>query len=242
MNEILKQLGISDKEARVYLAALELGTASAKEISIKAGIQRTHFYDLSRQLIEMGLLRQVAEGKKAMFTATDPEMLVSLQQQKARELERILPQLKAIQNNSEEKPKISYYQGVAGINQINADTLNYKTEIVAFTTPRFASIKDKKFGEEYIKNRCKSGNKVRVIGEMSTELMALKQRDGQDLRETRLLPKDTFSSEIEIGVYGHKTCIIDYKNEFGFIVEGKEIAKTLKNIFEIVWQSGKIVS
>jgi hypothetical protein len=84
-------------------------------------------------------------------------------------------------------------------------------------------------------------NKVRVIGEVSPEIQSLKQRDKQELRETRMLPKDYFHSNIEIGIYGSKVFVIDYKQEFGFIVESEEITRTMKMIFELIWGSGKIV-
>lgn len=240
-SETLKVLGLNDREASIYLAALELGTSSAQAIATKAGIQRTYFYDLSQKLIEIGLLTQTKKGNKRLFVAAAPDALLELTKERTRELEKVLPELKATFNTSGQKPKISFYEGIKGINQINDDTLRYKDEIIGFTTPRFLTTRDRKVGQEYIHQRKALGIKARVIGEMSSEILAIQKRDQEELRETRILPKSLFESEIELGAYGNKVFVIDYKEEFGFLIEGSSIAKAVKMIFEIVWNSGKIL-
>ena len=69
----------------------------------------------------------------------------------------------------------------------------------------------------------------------------LQKRDKAELRETRLLPKDVYHSNVEIGIYGKHIYIVDYRQLFGMEIESQDIASVLKMIFEIVWGSGKIV-
>ena len=240
LEQILCELNLNKKEAKIYLASLELGVSGATDIAQKAGIQRTHFYDLTENLLNLGLLKQLNKGKKHFFYAVSPERLFKLQKERLAKLVRALPEFKALFNAQEKKPKIFYYTGKEGINHINNDTLQYKGEIVGFTTPRFVSAY-KKSGQ-YIAKRVSIGNKVRVIGEMSQEIMELKNKDKNELRETRILPKTIFTSDIEIGVYAHKIFIVDYKQEFGFIIESTTIASTIKMIFEIIWNSGRMIT
>jgi len=241
LKEILRQFNLNKKEASIYLAALELGITTASEIAKKAQIQRTYFYDLSRGLIKLGLLKQISKGKKRMFNALKPEELLELQKQRLKQLEKALPEFEAIHNTSGQKPKVFYYEGLDGMIQINDDALRYQGERVAFTTPSFWTKEQEKIGKEFMKKRTALGNKIRVIGEVSEEAFDLKKRDKEELRETRMLPKDIFSSKVAIKIYGNHTSIVDYKENFGFIIESSEVAKTLKMIFEIVWNSGKIV-
>lgn len=238
---ILEQINLRPEETRIYLAALELGASSASDIAKKAKIQRTYFYDLSKKLIQNGFLKQSKEANKTVYFAEDPEKILELERKKITMLEKALPELKAIRNTLGKKPHISFFEGSEGIDYINNDTLKYKGEIVGFTTPRFMKYKNERLSKEYIKNRVIVKNRVRVIGEMSSEVMSLRQRDEEELRETRMLPKSIFASEIEIGIYGNKMFVLDYSQEIGFIIESAEIAKVFKMIFEIVWSSGKIV-
>lgn len=235
IKDVLAQFNLTEKESSVYVAALELGTTSAAAIAKKAGIQRTHFYDISESLITNGFLRRVSKENKHLYAAADPEMLVEIEEKKIEKLKQTLPEFKALYNTSGKKPKVTYYEGRSGIEQINEDTLRYKGESVAFTTPRFVSFPSRSTGKDYIGKRVALGNHVRVIGEDAPEIHGLQERDGKELRETRILSKDVFRSEIEIGIYGSKVFIIDYKEQFGFIIEDTEIARVMKMIFEIVW-------
>ena len=241
IQKTLEELGLGKKARAIYLAALEQGSDSAGIIARKAGIQRTAFYDLARQLVDTGFLTQTMQGKKSIFSAVSPDALVTIQKRRLEKLETILPELKAMHNVKGSKPRIAYYEGQSGIDHINKDTLKYKGEIIGFTTPRFVKFNEQQLSREYIAERVVRKNCVRVIGEMSSEMLSLKQRDNQELRETRLLPVQIFHSDIEIGIYGNKMFILDYKQEYGFIIESQEIASVMKMIFEIIWNSGRIV-
>ncbi len=241
LKEILAYFGLNKSEASVYLATLELGTAPASEIAKKAQIQRTYFYDLSPKLIKLGLLKEIREDKDKMFNAVKPEKLLKMQEQRLEKLKGALPKFKALENTIEQKPKIFYYEGPDGIVQINNDTLKPGGERVAFTTPSFFTKEQEKISNEHIKKRVAMGKKIRVIGEMTNEMIELKKRGKEELHEIRMLPKEIFHSGVEVRVYGNNVAVIDYKRDFGFIIEGTEFSKTLKMIFEIIWNSGRII-
>lgn len=225
----------------MYLATLELGEASAKDIAQKAGIQRTYFYDISDKLIKSSFLKQIVKGKKRLFIALEPEKLLELEEKKFKQLKNALPQFKALFNTKGQKSKIFYYEGLEGIRQIVNDSLSFKNEVLFFETPLVVTTDQQKLLKEYIKKRMVLGIKARVIGEVSPEIINMKARDKNEMRETRILPKGIFSSDVEIGIYGNRIYIIDFKDEFGFIVEDSNISGVLKKIFEIIWGSGKII-
>ena len=233
--QTLREVGLGEKEAAIYVAALELGSANAAAIAKKAGIQRTHFYDLSEKLLADGFLHKTAYGKRSTFSATDPSLLVELQEEKLKKLKDVLPEFKALYNTTGQKPRISYFEGQEGIDQINEDTLRYKGEMVGFTTPRFVTSRTRSTGQSFITKRVAVGKRSRVIGEDSPEVRELQKRDKAELRETRILSPNVFSSAVEIILYGNKLAIVDYKHQWGFIIEGTEIARAMNMIFEIVW-------
>lgn len=239
LKETLTQLNIGNKESAIYLATMELGISNASSIAKKAGIQRTHFYDLSEKLLKAGLLQKISKGNKMFFVAAEPDTLVKLQEEKLERLKQVLPEIKALYNTTGQKPKVFFYEGKTGIEQINEDTLLYKGEVLAFTTPRFMTARGTSTGDRYIQKRVMLGNKARVIGENAPEVQALQKRDRDELRETRILSPGVFHSNVELGIYGNRVFIIDYKEESGFIIEGSEVASTLRMIFEIVWDKWK---
>ncbi len=241
IKDILEQLDLKDKEAAVYLACLELGTATVTQIAKKAGIKRPYFYDLADYLLKRGLIKQTKKGKKTLFSAADPEKLKRLEEEKLKRLEEVLPELKSLYKITGTKPRIYFYEGRAGVDEINKDTLCYKGEAVAFSTERFLTADDKKLAREFIRERVKNKLKVRVIGPVSNEFLEIKKRDEDELRETKMLPKDLYESNVEISIYGNKVAVVNYRENFGFIIESSDVAKPLKMIFELIWRGGFVV-
>ena len=71
----LQNLGLTEKEARIYLAALELGPSTVQEIAKKTGLIRTTVYNQIKILSEKGLLSELQEGKKRLIISQDPDRL-----------------------------------------------------------------------------------------------------------------------------------------------------------------------
>ncbi|MCF7835696.1 MAG: helix-turn-helix domain-containing protein [Candidatus Marinimicrobia bacterium] len=84
----LKQLGLSEKEAKVYLASLELGEATVQEIAKQAGVNRPTTYVQIEKLTKMGLMSSVEKEGKKYFNAEEPNQLLKiLEKQKKRNRE-----------------------------------------------------------------------------------------------------------------------------------------------------------
>ena len=239
--DILINLGFKKHQASIYLACLKLGLATPSEIAKKAGVVRPYFYDLIEDLLKDGLIIQTIKGKRKYFYAESPEKIFQNQQNKLKMIEEFLPQLKSVYNISSTKPRVSFYEGGGGISKVYDDALNNKGEITAFTTEKFLLADGKELSSDYIQKRVRAKIPLRVIGPASKELIELKNKDEKELRQTKILPQEIFTSDIEIGIYGNKVDFINFNKEFGLIIESKEIADTMKRIFEIVWSSGKII-
>ncbi len=241
LTKLLEAFHLKPKEAHLYLAMLELGESSAPRIATKAGIQRTNFYDLLPRLLQLGLAKQTTRGNKQLFSALDPEEFLKIEERRVEQLKQALPQLKALTNTAIEKPHVFFYEGAAGVKQVYQNMLQHRGKIAMFTSPGFVSKEQLNLLKEHVPQRVVVGNPLRMIGEVSPENVMLQQRDAAELRETRLLPKDVYHSNVEIGIYGKKIYIVDYRQLFGMEVESSDVASALGMIFEIVWKSGRIV-
>lgn len=120
--KFLEELGLSDKETKVYLALLEVETDSVVELSNKTGINRTTIYPVLESLAKKGLISEIKIDKKVRYAAEPPERLETYVERRKNQLEEqgkilkdIIPQLKSVQRESGEKPVIKYFEGVGGI-------------------------------------------------------------------------------------------------------------------------------
>ncbi len=236
---LLKQFGINEKSAKVYLAILELGICTASKVADKAKIPRTLVYDIIKKLLAQGLLKNIHRSGKNYFSAISPAELLELQEQKVQRLKKALPELNQLSQGQGRKPQVFYYEGKNGIDYINKDSLKQKGEIIGFTSPLYVTYQQKYISKEYASGRTMLGRKARVIGEQAPEIMELKRKDGDFLRSTKILPRELFSSNIELGICQDKVYIVDYKDEFGFIIESESVAKTLKMIFNMIWNNAE---
>lgn len=238
IKQVLEQFGLKDKKADVYLAALELGSATVIEIAKKAGIKRTTCYDILFDLIKMGLVLETSQGKKRLFIGEDPEKIKKDLENKEKLFSDILPHLKSIHNISGAKPKIRFYEGKEGLKEVYNDILKYSGEILAFTSEDVVNAFGREWAEEYIKKRVKKGIHVRNIAPETRIVHEFISRDREQLRASKLVDLEKYPFSIEINIYGHsKVALMSSKEGTGLIIEGGEIYKTMKSIFELLWDN-----
>jgi len=239
--QYLENLGLNDKEAKCYLALLPLHQATAYMVAIRSGLKKPTAYVILEGLVSKGFALKIPNQDKTFYIAKSPKECFLSAREKIETVREILPELMAMQNSITDKPKIYFFEGRDGIDLVDAEILKMKEDIISFTTPRFVKAEDDKNGKEYVKKRIKAGIHARVIGEMSKEILDLKSKDEKEMRETRMLPTELFSSDIELGECGGKIFISNYKKEFGIMLEDKDVCAVFKKVFEIVWNSEKIV-
>ncbi|MEK7150167.1 MAG: helix-turn-helix domain-containing protein [Patescibacteria group bacterium] len=233
----IKELGLDDKEAKVYLAGLELGEANIQRIVKKSGIKRTTVYHALDSLKEKGLFSVVVRKGRKKYIAEDPRKLKNKIESQKETLEEIMPNLLSLANFIDKKPEIKYYEGEAGIKEIYKDSLNYpESEILAWVNSEAIT----NFKIDYLKNyylpqRLNKKIWVRAIAPSTEEMINYKSRDTQSLRKTKLLKKNG-SFNVETTIYGKdKVSIVDFENKLGLIIRNNQIFNTFKVIFEENW-------
>lgn len=240
--EQLKEIGLNEKEAKVYLASLKLGPSTISNVARQAKIKRTTVYEVMKGLQEQQIVSVTAKGKRKLYVATEPENLIKILQKKEELLGSILPQLSAMSQTGKKRPTIQIFEGIDGIKTIYKDTLHEKQTIRAFVDYKGGAKELLKWADEkYIPQRIKKNIEARVIAPDSEESRIKRVTDLASNRETRLIPQEKYPFSIEINIYGNKTAFISFKeNElFGIIVESPEIAKTMKMIFKFFWEHTK---
>jgi len=133
----LEKFGLGEKRAKVYLASLELGPATAAEIAQKSGVKRATTYVEIESLMEAGLMSTYEHNKKTLFSAESPEALKRIlknQEEKlksaADSLEGILPALLSMHTYAEEKPKVRFFEGKEGLLTMQEEFLKTKDKKV----------------------------------------------------------------------------------------------------------------
>jgi sugar-specific transcriptional regulator TrmB len=235
----LEKIGLNEKETKIYLALLELGGASIQQLAAKSGVKRTTVYDILASLKEKGLINEITKNKKSVFSAEDPRKLENILEEKRDTLKRILPEILAIANLLDKKPKIKFYEGIEGIKNVYRDTLNYPDqELLAWVSEEAIAGFDLKFLDEYyLPKRLEKKIWVRAIASNKEHMRQYQGLDEKALRRTKLVSSEQFPMEVEINLYGkNKIGLMSFGEKIGLIIESQKIYATLKSIFEMNWQ------
>lgn len=251
LKQILQKIGLSDKDAEVYIACLELGTQPASVIAKKAGLKRPTTYLILEALLKRGLVSEYTGSNVKYFTAVSPEYLLNYVEKQRRELtshqreiEQFLPQFQALSNPYSIAPKVRFYEGIEGIERVMDDTLTAKTEILNFVDIEkwFAREDLKRYIMIYAKRRAEKKIPLRGIiidTPLAREYTGEKYPGDLTLTHKRFFPKDLTIFHNEINIYDNKVsiCSLGKHELLGVILESKEIADSHRSIFELAWRS-----
>ncbi|HAT74730.1 MAG TPA: hypothetical protein DCS28_01655 [Candidatus Moranbacteria bacterium] len=237
MLNTLRQIGLEDKQAKIYLACLELGKTTIIEIARKAGIKRTTVYENIDEMINAGYVKITTKGKRKMFVALNPQELKSLMRKREEILEQVMPQLMSINNVSETKPKVWFYEGKDGILKAYEDSLNYQgVEVVGWASGEVLKMFNWKDVEKYVAKRQRKKIMQTLIMPSDQGAMQFAQNDSQQLRKTKLISADEYPFKIEINVYANRVAIFSVKDKMAVIMESEVISSAMRMIFQMCWK------
>ncbi|PJA87086.1 MAG: hypothetical protein CO141_01385 [Candidatus Moranbacteria bacterium CG_4_9_14_3_um_filter_42_9] len=235
--ETLKQIGLHEKEAKIYLACLELGEAGIKDIASKSGIKRTTIYEIIDDMINVGYFKVTSRGKRKYYVAIDPQELKILIRKKEALLNNILPQLSAMSNVSDVKPKVWFYQGKDGILHAYEDSLNYPgIEVVGWACGEVVKMFDEDEIEKYIRTRIRKKILQTMIMPNDEDTARFTKNDSHQLRRTKLVEADTYPFKIEINIYANRVGIFSIRDKMAVIMESEQIASAMRMIFQMCWK------
>lgn len=246
--ETLQSIGFSDKEAKVYVELVRLGTQSASVIAKAAGINRTSTYDLLEALKERGVVQSIKKRSTTLFQALSPKELVhflerektesirKIEKQKA-QIAEILPELTALENPYTHRPKVTFYEGANGLREAYEDTLNSTETILAYANVEEMHKGLPNFFPEYYHRR--AVEKKIAIKAIMPDNAASKDRAKKDKLEKRksvFVPKEDYDFSPEVNIYNNKVLIASWREKLAIIIESKEIADFHRKIYKLAWE------
>lgn len=244
----LKNLGLSDNEAKVYTAMLELGPATVLDISAKAGVNRPTAYFQIESLKKKGLVSTQTKGKKQIFIAESPEQIEFMIERekseldlKKEEFQKLLPELLSMFNVSDQKPQVRFFEGKEGLMKIQDEFLKNKSkESISMSSLDDVMNVFPAHPQKYTPRRVQRGIKSRLIY-TSSEGPFLKS-DPDLLRETRYVSPEKMPFTLDMSVYDDVVAIANLKGTIsGVIIKNQNIADSFRNLLNFIWNSAEEV-
>jgi sugar-specific transcriptional regulator TrmB len=237
----LQQIGLSEKEARVYVTALELGKATAQQIATKSHLKRPTTYFTIDVLMNKGLMSSIHEGKKQFFMAENPERLEDVFNARQDELKRqgeklktLIPELKKVRPETDGAAVVRYYTGREGALNMTKDLLADTGDEVWMVYP--ADVIEKLYTPQELESiRFVRQNKNVKIHALYTSAKNSYENDAVVTRKKLDITKNPVTADV--AVYGNKVRLASFGDQImGVVVENTEIAETIKTIFKLAWE------
>jgi DNA-binding MarR family transcriptional regulator len=118
----LMQVGLSEKESRIYLAVLRHGPIGAQELAQEADVHRATTYLVIETLKERGLVSSFEQDKKTVVVAESPRNVLTLAEEEVRRADErrtsvvaLLPELEAVTRGHMHRPTVRLYEGEEGL-------------------------------------------------------------------------------------------------------------------------------
>jgi len=236
---VLGQTGLNDKEASVYLALLELGTATVHPIATKAGIKRPTCYLILDELQAKGLVSVVPRAKKVLYTAESPEKLSSDLYKKQELVKRFMPNMMALYNAKIDKPGVLLFEGKEAVREVYERVLAAK-EVEFFSTIRDIVTIYPDYPKKLNSKAMSGAVKVR-------ELLTRSEADFAYAKTMEHGPNFIQRFAMGQGEFLTDNCLYDgnviffsfQPYIFAVQIKSKGIYQSLRNLFEYAWQAAE---
>lgn len=230
MLETLQEIGLSQKEVKVYETLFTEEEMSVNEISKKTKLNRTYCYDILNKLLKRGFVIKSIVNNKTLWQTESPEKIILHLDNIKNEIYKSLKKNEPKRKKTAET-KIKIYEGKGGIRSVCEEITNSKEKVLGFGTAQNLK-KFLPYSYKHIFNKLRK-NKVKF------ELIAQKDKipTMKNLTKYKTFKTD-FDVPVELNVYENKTIIFFWKNPLkAILIEDQDVANCFKNYHKLLWKN-----
>ena len=233
---ILEDLGFTNAEIKVYMALLEIGLSTAGPIIDRSGLQSSVVHMTLNKLLNKGFASFVKEGKRNHYQASDPKQILDYIDDKKKQFNDILPELKLKQELAKQKSEVVTFRGIRGIKALLYELLEAGgKEHHTFGSAKESLMLGEAFWMAYHKKRAAKGIKAKLLFNKSL----------RDWCDVNLYPaaiykftKIGFEPLTETIIRNDKIGIILWtERPIGILIHNKIAADSYDNFWDILWKT-----
>jgi len=238
----LRRLGLTEYEARIYLALIRMGPKKASEVSYFGQVPRTKTYGAIRELERKGLLR-IIPGKPDLYAPVAPGEhllpVVTKLNREAKESEDVVQSLALMFESSkytkqyvipEDVKEFWRIDGRKDILRKLAEILHESTKSINYATSAWGLVRAYKAHSEVLEEAKNRGVTVRLLSPISSDNSAV-AKEFSEILELRHI--DSPFSAGSVSVDGRELVVIDSK---------PDDLKTDRGFDRAIWTTNKLIT
>ncbi|MBT5022552.1 TrmB family transcriptional regulator [Candidatus Woesearchaeota archaeon] len=241
----LLQIGLTEGEAKIYAALLEIGPSSVGPIRKRSKVSHSNIYEILDRLIEKGIVTTIIKNGVKTFQAVSPSNLFQYLEKKEKQIEKekeilkkALPRIEALQETYPTQEAMMFV-GLKGLRSAYEEL--YKDGSPSDEN-LWIYVHNEKYAKQsdkfYLHSWANIPKKIKSRGIVDKSYRKSKfAKEFSKKHELRFVDFPIFSHG---EVYGNKFMLVSWEEDIiTVLVHAKHASSHFKKYFESVWNAGK---
>ncbi|HEY0908400.1 MAG TPA: helix-turn-helix domain-containing protein [Candidatus Paceibacterota bacterium] len=242
LSQPLIELGLDDKQAKVYLHMLKHkkgADLTAFLIAKGTALPRSTVYLALQELESKKLVSSYKKNNVLRYLSADPSRLSRDLEEKQSLLDSVLPLLQGLSKDASHTSSVQTYTGAEGVKIVIEDVYNNPhlkgiRELHTISHPKLADYMPKILPQR-LEYKKKLGIFTKMIVPGEFEGRTPKNYASDSHRETRFMPGKAFQGTTI--VYGKKVALFSHRDDdvYSMIIDSPAIAEMMDHVFTCLW-------
>jgi sugar-specific transcriptional regulator TrmB len=236
----LSHRGLNKKQATTYLALLELGQAPASRIAQKTKINRSVTYQVLKELVELGHVKESEKTRVQNFIALDPQQLLESARANFENLRFLLPVLRGLHTSHKTGNAIQILEGKASISTFfqTLDTSDERCFISSFADMERAFPEElQRWARRSAQVKRPTPTKRLLTDDLAGRAYA-KSCSSVPFQEFRFLPRRTEYC-MDICITKNVVALVSFQPASAIVIKLPTIISSAKTLFYLLWKQAK---
>ncbi|MFH0978230.1 MAG: helix-turn-helix domain-containing protein [Candidatus Woesearchaeota archaeon] len=230
--DVLESIGFEKKEVAIYKTLLSLGPSPASKIGAELGMDRTTAYYIMLKMLEKGYISQVISHNSKTFSATSPEKILELLEERKNRFAEMIPSLQSLHTKGYSFT-VEVRQGIEGIRYLYRDAVHKKNEVLGLGIDDAEYMDLDETGlQQYYRDAEAVNLKEKLITYKGAKVF------GSRISEYRYVDKAFFQPTPTL-IYGNTIVMIQWKPLYLIFIDSPELAESFRKHFKLLWKMAK---
>lgn len=245
---VMDSLGLTSKHGLVWIALARVETGTPLALARTTKLNRTSIYRYLEDLRSVGLVDVIMAGaKKSLYRAVDAEKMELVIVRQETSLSQLRANIPLLARELKREPRgteseVVYYRGVQGLKQLLWNVVASGKEYMGLGYENWNTSVGKRFAEKLRAKNVETGAKSRELlnDDGSEPAYTDLKMSYQQVYRHRVIDKAILEIKHDTYIYGDVFAYYyHYQGEyFGVEIHNMQIARTERQIFEILWKMG----
>ncbi len=238
--EALKNMGVDEKPAMIYLSLLGRPKMTPSQIARESVIKRATCYEHLDTLLAKDFVTREPQGKRMFYSAVNPRKVFTTFQKKIAGMDENIQQMSRIHNEAVNRPRVMFYEGRREIKNIYQDLFKTIGDVYSiFPASTFFENFTEQDYDEFDKSISSYALKSRdlfVADKFYKRIKEIRAKNGSENKVDKKLPP-WFTCNVDVLIYSDKVALMSLRDLSAIVIENRDIAELFKNIHDFMWKS-----